>query len=161
MKQQQRSAAAIADQEQVLAAFESEYVSCGYMYSGGIGPEFAGRESGLGFDRALAAIKALTAAGVLRRRDCVAWRYELVPAERVKLIDAHGLREKWQDKASHFYPNHPEYGEIPRVLREAQDLRRNPLLWDMPLTLMRSCWLPPPRSSAAASCLTGKPQLTR
>jgi len=106
------------DTTRVQEAYEAEYVRCGYMYSGEMSPEYLGRVTGLGFDRALAAIKALVAAGVLQRRKCDAWTYELVPAERARLITTHGLSERWEDAAPYFYPNDPRYGEIPSVMRE-------------------------------------------
>jgi hypothetical protein len=106
------------DAELVLARYRAEYVRIGYMYAGEMSPDYAGRVTGLDFDRALAAIKQLLADGVLRRRKCLSWTYELVPAERLKLINASGLRERWEAEAPYFYPNSPVYGEIPFVLRE-------------------------------------------
>ena len=107
------------DTRRALLAYEAEYVRCGYMYSGEMSPEYLGRETGLGFDRALDAIKALVAAGVLERRQCEAWTYELVPAQRARLISAHRLSERWQVAAPHFYPNDARYGEVPSVMRLA------------------------------------------
>jgi hypothetical protein len=106
------------DSHSVMQAYQAEYVRIGYMYSGEMSPEYLGRKTGLGFDRALAAIKDLVAAGLLRKRECLAWTWELVPAERAKLIDTHGLAADWEARAPYFYPNSPVYGEIPRVLRE-------------------------------------------
>lgn len=106
------------DAERVLAKYQAEYVRIGYMYSGEMSPDYVGRKAGLGFDRALAAIKQLRAAGLLQRRNCQSWTFELVPAERARLIDVHGLRADWEARAPYFYPNSPVYGEIPHVLRE-------------------------------------------
>jgi hypothetical protein len=107
------------DSHRALQAYKAEYVRIGYMYAGEMSPDYLGRETEMGFDRALAAIKDLVAAGILRRRECLAWTYELVPAERAKLIDTHRLAADWEARAPYFYPNSPVYGEIPRVLREA------------------------------------------
>ncbi len=110
------------DAARALQAYQAEYVRVGYMYAGEMSPDYLGRETGLGFDRALGAIKDLTAAGLLRKRKCLAWTWELVPAERAKLIDTHGLAADWEARAPYFYPNSPVYGEIPRVLQECTPL---------------------------------------
>jgi hypothetical protein len=114
------------DTSRVRGLYEDRYLSSGYMHSGSDGPQRVSHKTGLGLDRTLAAIESLITGGVLRRRDCPAWSYELTPAERARLIDAHGLRGRWEAEAPYFYPNHPQYGEIPRVFRQAADAAAPP-----------------------------------
>jgi hypothetical protein len=107
-----------ADAEQVLEVYRADYLAKGYMYSGEISPQYLARRLGWEFDRALAAIETLVAAGLLQRRDCQKWSYELVAAERRRLIEAHGLAERWlAGNGACFYPTGP-YGEVTHVLAE-------------------------------------------
>lgn len=105
------------DELKMLAWMESEYVRCGYMYSGSVGPDQYPtlQQFDNEHDRVVDAFEALEAAGIARRRDCRAWTYELVPARRVDLIEEHNLDVVWQRKAPYFYPNDPSFGEVPRV----------------------------------------------
>lgn len=103
----------------LLTIMRAEYVEQGYMHSAGLTLQYAARATGLSVTQVLDAFSSLTARGLAERFDCLAFVIGLTPTERLKLIRRHRLAERWEQRApAGFYPNHPLYGEVPRVYRE-------------------------------------------
>lgn len=104
--------------EKLLNAMRKEYVDVGYMYSGCIGSNQAGRTLDTSEpDIIYNIIFELIDNGFVQKRGCDAIAFELTKEERKKLIIDNNLSIKWEEKASYCYPNDPKYGEISKVLR--------------------------------------------
>jgi hypothetical protein len=57
---------------------------------------------------------------IIRIRKCLSCNLELSPLERLGIIEKHNLATDWQNTGACFYPLDEQFGEIPRVRREAQ-----------------------------------------
>jgi hypothetical protein len=110
--------------ERLLAVFRREYLESGYLYSGCLAPLRLARllrTDGLAVSvrQVERAADELIAAGVVRVRPVSAFKWELVPAERLRLVEEHGLRETWVAEHPWSYPLDPVCGEIGRLDRAA------------------------------------------
>ena len=101
-------------EKEIVNIAEQRYIESGYMYEGHIAPNMS------------VIIKLckdpfkvlcnLIEKNILIKRDCHAISFALVKSRRLELIREHDLSNVWQKKASCFYPNSLECGEIPKVL---------------------------------------------
>ncbi len=85
---------------------EAEYIEQGYMYSGHIGWREVDETCGTGWH--------LNLDGYLERAGCEGFALILPPKRRWHLICTLGLADKWQEKASYFYPRARD-GEVCNV----------------------------------------------
>lgn len=98
----------------------SEYIRVGFLYSGSVSNQFLSGRLGLSWDAVNTAVDLLLARRIIRIRKCLSRSLELSPAERVGIIEKHNLAADWQNRGACFYPLDEQFGEIPRVKREAQ-----------------------------------------
>lgn len=107
-------AATLADR--VLALLRDCYLDSGYLYSGCMTPQLISKwvyPDDEGLD---AALEELQVRGLVQRRACHSYTFELTAPERVRLIEAHNLSRLWEEEAPFFYPNR-EYGEVKSAQR--------------------------------------------
>lgn len=77
--------------QELLKFLQIDYINHGYMYSGSW-PYASLRERGYGKEH----MKELESAGLIQRRNCDDFAYELTPAERAKLIEEYDLQHRWK-----------------------------------------------------------------
>jgi len=102
------------DATKLYEIFKNEYINNGYMYSGSIEYSYIKE---LGFLKE--SITELLESGLIEKRNCEAYSYELTKEERKKLIQENNLGVIWEnDKTARvFYPNNLAYtGEVAMVM---------------------------------------------
>lgn len=75
--------------------FKREYVSSGYMYSGHL--EYTTEKKN--------AFKELLENGIIQRRNCEAYCFELSQSERISLVKEFNLETVWEKEHSCFLAN--------------------------------------------------------
>ncbi len=76
----------------LIRTFTQRYRREGYVCSGCFQQDYLVRRFG---ESVLFVIRKLIDDGFLRKRNCEALAYEIVPRERLKLIDRHKLQCRW------------------------------------------------------------------
>lgn len=106
--------------ERVLFMFRVEYIKSGYLYAGCLSPHWVARQLGVEEAAVMSAIEELTGRGLVRRRRCEAFKFELSGTERVRLINEHRLNRAWEEGEGRvFYPN-SSHGEVTYAYRAAE-----------------------------------------
>jgi hypothetical protein len=103
---------------QILRMFVKDYIKSGYLYSGSI-PQNATvfYHNKTNYERALDLIKE----GKLEFAKNEARSFILPLEQRKKLIENHGLADRWEKTAPYFHPNGP-YGEVTCVYGRTQEV---------------------------------------
>jgi hypothetical protein len=81
----------------LMRTFTRQYRRAGYLYSGCFQQDYLLRRFG---ESVVLVIGKLIDDGFLRKRNCEALAYEIVPRERLKLIERHKLDRTWQCRNS-------------------------------------------------------------
>lgn len=104
-------------QQIILKEMEKNYIESGFMYSGAMGISRIERICDDTNLNALNLMFDMIKNGLVVKRDCDSLSFELPVQKRKELIIKHNLAEEWEKKAKGFYPNHPEFGEVTKVMK--------------------------------------------
>ena len=99
----------------LLRFLQQEYKDGGYLYSGSW-PYNSLTQKGFSKNH----IHELLNAGLIQKRDCLEYAFELVPEERKKLISKHGLASLWFEKVGNVFDE-----DIQREVQYASDISLN------------------------------------
>lgn len=86
------------EEKAVLSMVEDEYVVSGYIHSRSVTPSFVAAKLEWSLSQVRKAIHSLVEIGLMRRRNCQAYAFELVPMYRIYLIQSHMLSERWAER---------------------------------------------------------------
>lgn len=104
--------------KQILQMFVKDYIKSGYLYSGSIPQNATAFYHNKGnYKRALELVDKRK----LEFANNEARSFILPLAHRKKLIEKHGLAEKWEKEAPYFHPN-GAYGEVTQVYGRTKDV---------------------------------------
>ena len=103
--------------QELLKFLRDEYIDSGYMYSGSW-PYTSLKERGFSSED----ISALQSAGLIQRRDCDEYAFELSATERGNLIATHSLCSVWYEKTGNGLLE-----SIQQEARSASDVRPDPV----------------------------------
>ena len=92
--------------QELFEQFHKEYCDTGYMYSGMLLYDIQHKDE----------YKELEKLGLIQKRNCEGFAYELTERERHKLITENNLEELWKKKAGCFMV-HGKFEEIQKVMK--------------------------------------------
>lgn len=106
--------------QELLKFLQVDYINHGYMYSGSW-PYNSLLDRGFGKEH----MKELEAAGLIQRRNCNEFAYELTAAERSKLIGEYDLPSRWKSSAGRglFHSINEEVRSVKAATPKKESLR--------------------------------------